>query len=1102
MVNNMDFWELTGADKTDDIIFTDKIYNEYRQAHKNDRVALTKVKKAYNDAINEIFYFINLRSKEIIGSIDSVYGDIDKRLDDRVWEKIFSENELLKSKSHFSYARSDILSYFLNHDHLPKSVWQIIDKYCHVMRDYRQLKKTFPITFLQHIKSVLNGETMFEYERLKKTRKNPGNADKYIADLFELGDMIDFGAPFNEIEKRIAQLKNYGYYHICFDVERMNYYVKADIEYEKAALLCKQLENEKNPYIAVSVGYAQWHFGELDKADDTWLEVLEKYPKYLNAMIGHAKYLIETENYEQAKEYIFDIIDTVGEHDEVLKLLKTVNDFFTGNYREIYEENPDDVYNAIQYAWCLCQNEEWDAVIDVLSDCEEDEVTSYDLNMLLGRAYFSEGNHKQAIAYLQKWLKNMLLLPCDGSEEYIDKLQRYPAALAILAECFYETGDIKQAIYYMEQSAHAYDKNDDERIKSIIRLAEFLNTAGEYEKAIAIAQEAIDLDDGCVWGYTAHQRAAFALNRLSEVEDDYFAITNLMPENKDAYIYGAVASINKERYDDLAVILERAEKNGIYDKNLYLSNFILAANKVEDEQLHALCGEFRKMCGDSCAEYKDLHVAFYRCMSNRYSSIQSIDNAIECIDMAIDADGENLHLQWNKAMLLTKCVKAAALELFERLSDKMSNNKLFLCDWSLRLQENGEWEKSAEVLRDILSDEDNSIADICMLNYYKQRFNQTKQTSDYQKAKMHIDSFIKKNPDDMYGLSERLTLAMYTDDVDICAAAIEDGEILLLTDKEAQNETRKMMALLYIRNNEPEKALDILSQVKNDIDIGDFFSKNSLEACAYVKMDKYDIAEQIMRKAYKKTEDPYYARKIGDYNVEQGNFSMALRWYRKYEDMTGDSLDDLMSRAYYLNGKDDIARKMCDNAVLYITRSTAYTARQLIWQKFAFLHNTEYAAMFAERIKKYTSGDDLIDLYAALAVFYRFCGDDKNAVKNAERMLKHITKKNGSLENYIDVSYGRCDKLDDAALYCIGMNRLDEAEEYIRRMMNERALCVWCSEPCCSDAYIRMAQLKILQKDYDAAATVCNELLKKQSANPMALYYLKMLEEMKNENNG
>lgn len=1103
MVTDMNFWEITGMQPTDDLSEVKRIYNEYLEKLKNDRLGLIRLKREYSRECMNIANKNAIKLEAIIKYVDTLYQDIDTRFNDKIWNDLLNNAKSRNDEYFFGQLRNEILGYLLSHDFLSKSGWKIFDKYLDIEKNYENLKKIYPITFLKKIKRELNGNILFECERLEKVNKNPKNADEYIADLFKLGDMIEFGAPFDEIESTIKKLKTYGYYHIFFDVERMNYYVKSQQNDDEILLMCKQFADEKNPYIVVSVANALWYLGEIDKADELWMKVLEEHPNSVKAAIGHARYLIEIEDYYQAKDYIFDIIDTVGEHDEVMPLLKEVNSFIIPNYQEIYDENPDDTYNAIQYAWCLCQNADWDNVIEVLSDVEEDEIISYDLNMLLGRAYFATEQYAQATEYLQKWVKIMMLLPCDGSEEYKEKIERYPAALAILAEDFYEMCDMPKAIYYMEQSIHAYDLKDEERIKSIIRLADFYNQAGEYEKALALSEEAIKIDDYCVWGYIAHQKAAFELNKSADVIRDYFIIECLAPDFKDSYIYAATSYLNNDLDDEASEVVQKAEENEIYDKNLLIIKFIVFANHVKQNELPMVERDFKKMFGDDVKNYNELHSAFYKSLAMRYKSVGDFKKATEYIDKAVSVDSENPYLVWAKAMILREYDSNSALEIYERLKDKLNDSSAFLCDWSNCLQVNDDWERSTEVIKDILLDEDNCCADVCMMNYYMHLFDKSTLTEHYEKARMYIDRFIEKYPEDSSGLSKRLSLAMMTDDVDICDTAIEDAKILIMSNEYLPNEAIKMMALLYIRKGEPEKAIEELEQIiTDDENVSPRLSKYSVMARAYQRMNKIDISEEIMRKAYKKTSEPYYAKKIADYNAEMGNFSMAVRWYHKYEELTNENMGIQLSRVHYMAGKQNKAHKIRNDVFCCINKSLADVARDLAWHMFVFCDDIKTAILYMERAMQFSKGDGLIDAYSALALFYRAVNDDKNAVKYAKKLFEIMTQKHdGLLEGYLDVSYGQRDRLDNAALYYIGMNQFDLAEKYLKKMMHGDYLCAWCTEPCCSDAYVRLAQLRMIQGDYDGMADVFHELLKKDSSNQIAQIYLKKAEEMKNENN-
>lgn len=1100
-MNNMNFWEITKTQKTDDLSEVKNIYDEYLKVFENDRISRMTLKDAYNEVRSEIMKKINMQVECIIDYIDTLYQDTDKRFNEKVWDEMFYNMKNQNNEFFFDYFRNEFLGYLLNHMYFSNNIWKIFDKYFYIEQDYEQLKTNFPITFLNRVKQILNGDALFEYERIKKVSKNPKIADEYISELFELGDMIEYGAPFGDIENKIEKLKQYGYYHICFDVECMNYYVKSGRNNNEISELCEMFADEKNPYIAACVANALRYLGNADKADYIYLNILDEYPEYLKALLGHARYLFESCFYEQAKDYVFDIIDTVGDDDEVMALLKEINDAIIPNYQELYEENPDDGYNAIQYAWCLCQNEEWNDVIDVLSDTEDNEFISYDLNMLLGRAYFSTSQYDLASEYLQKWVKNMMLLPCDGTEEYKEKIERYPAALAILAENYYEMNNITQAIYYMEQSMHAYGQTDSERIKSIIRLADFYNIIGEYEKAFSLSEEAVKIDDCCIWGYVAHQKAAFELKKSEDVIQDYVTISTLAADYEGAYIYAAWIYLYSEMYDGLHMLLKRADSNGIYDENLFVMKLIVLANKVRDADLTKLEQDFKK-ASESLNPDKRLYSIMYKCLSNRYKTMGKYKKAEEYIDKAIYFDEENLHLIWKKALLLDEFDTKSALRLYEDIYEDMKDDIIFLCDFSLCLLHNREWERYVEIFNDVQLDECRSVADMSMMYYYKYLFDESSLTEHYEKARMYIDRFIAQNPDDMNAVSERLSLAMMTDDVDICDTAIEDGEILLMSNDYLPNEIRKMLALLYIRKGEAEKAIEKSEQIENDEETSPGLSRYSILAKAYQRLNRIDISEKTMRKAYKKTGEPYYAKKIADYNAELGNFSMAIRWYHKYEDLTAKNMCIEISRVHYMSGDVKKAHKIRDDVFVNIKKATADTARDIAWHMFIFCDNTEKAILYMERAAQFSNENGLIDAYSALALFYRAVNDDKHAVKYAKKLFEIMTAKHdGMLEGYLNVSYGLRDRLDNVALYYIGMNQFDVAEKYLKKMMHGDYLCAWCSEPCCSDAYIRLAQLKMIQGDYDGMANVCHKLLEKDSSNQIARIYLKKAEEMKNENN-
>jgi hypothetical protein len=267
-------------------------------------------------------------------------------------------------------------------------------------------------------------------------------------------------------------------------------------------------------------------------------------------------------------------------------------------------------------------------------------------------------------------------------------------------------------------------------------------------------------------------------------------------------------------------------------------------------------------------------------------------------------------------------------------------------------------------------------------------------------------------------------------------------------------------------------------------------------------MNRSDTAEEILRRAYKKTKDSYYIEMIADSCFDNGDYSGAARWYRKCDEHDDKEYDISLklAKTYLLNKRLRDAKKIHMNILANINKNTARTACKAACDVFNYALDAPLAVIYMKRVIEYAKKDDLADAYAELALFYRYMNDNKNACAYAEKALKLRTKKYGGLiDSYLDVTYGIRDRMDDIAIYYIGIGELEKAEEYINKMFSDKVLCSWCSRPCCEDAYIRLAQLKILQGDFEGMRSVCAELLEKDAKNAQARVYLENTEELKRQ---
>lgn len=1101
------FWELTGEQPTYDMGAIHEIYEKAIDQNKNDKTMLIRLRKAYAGAMDEAFEnTVKPQTEELLNKIDKIYSDINTRFCVELWEDIF-KSDCFKNIAMFNYVRNEIMAYFLYHEYISEDVWRVLDKYLYIMRDYDDIKAAFPVTFMQRVKQVLNGESFFEFERIKELRKTDKNPDDYIQDLFEFADMVEFEKSDKKIQRHMKKLEAYGFYHIYYDVERMNYLVRTGENDDEVERLCDMLAKEENIYIQSSVGWALWYLGRADDADSAWVKVLEQMPEYKKALFGHANYLYESECYEQAKDCIFTILETYGESDDVLKLMSDINEVVMKNYLEMYEENPDDLYDGIQYAWCLCQNGQWDEVIDFLLDMDEDESVSYDVNMLLGRAYFSKEKYNQAIPYLQKWIKQMMLLPCDGSEEYKEKIERYPAALAIMSETYHETGDIEKAIYFMEQSMHAYDSDDDERFKSMTRLADFYNEVGRYDDAFEVAERVLKEDDCYVWAYTAHQKAAFETYRTPAVISDYSALSNLVPNMPEPYIYAAKVYMYNNMYDDMEIVIERAESNRVSEPQFDVMRFIISAGRAEFSELTDIEEDYESMCASKPAlrEFKELDTRFYLIIENKYRSASRFDDAIEYIDIVIEKEPENNYHKWEKADLyFRKNDDAKALEIYDSIADSFKNNNSFLCDYAFCMQYNDKWEESAEILKEVLQSDDTFMADAYMMRYYKNLYMASNLREYYEKARMHIDRQIEKTPDNLFAVRERMMLLNITEDDEAYETAIKDALVILENEYDDECTMHMRLAELYMKKGDYDESV---KELEKSFELQDESAYSSecdilkLAAKIYERMDRRDISEKALKKAYKKDRDVCFIKLIGDCCLKRGNYRESVKWYKKSEELCNDGYlsSAMLAKAHLLNKSKISAGRIHKRILENAHFDSAAALRNVAWQCFEILIDAEKAIKYMETALKYIEQEELDSVYSALALFYRYINDDNRAKEYAEKLFEVITKEHdGSIEKYLDVKHGLLNRIDNVVLYYIGIGDFETAGRYIDRMFKGKQ-CSWCNEPCCTDAYTRLALIRIMQGDFDGMTEVCKALESKDSCNSQARIYMEKTEELKKQ---
>ncbi len=642
------FFAILGISITKDL---DVIKNAYRNKLVNvnpedDPEGFKRLRESYEEAMR----YAEEDEKEKdeidlwIDQLAQIYNSMEKRIQPESYKELFKD-ELCQNLDTADVVKDRFLGFVSEHCYLPQEIFVLFDQEFHILRDLDRLKEKFNPNFLAFFKKQTLSPGFLNYHLFKCTALDEQEVDydEYIFSYFEIKRHVDEGnlEKATELLKGIASID---IYHPYMDVEKLRIKVE-NKDFEHGLIIADQLMKQdiEDAYILYYCGQFYYENKQYDQAFSNFNALIQKDENHFGANYYIARYDYERGNLKKAKEHVLRMLDIYPGNRAYEDMLSSINKDLSEDLYRQYEETKE-LSIALEYGWCLYQEERYEEAVGFLTPLKEEGESEYEFIDLYSRS-LACAHHPDAFVYLTRWRNMILEAKDDGSIEYQKKMNRLSECNRLLGDFMLEHDQYNEAITYFEEGLKV-EPIDYIRFSYMDCISHCYIKMRAYERAIDVCEEILKKNPNYFWAYCNRQEAYFGMRNGQGVIDDYFNAIRIYAGNSKPYLFAMKAFYNYRQYQDALKVYENAEKNGVVSSALQLERFRALRMSASDSEYEKLSEDFEKFAlaekknKKSDIEAKDL-IAIERAMffSDKRMYKEAVKCCLEALKYAPDSPG-------------------------------------------------------------------------------------------------------------------------------------------------------------------------------------------------------------------------------------------------------------------------------------------------------------------------------------------------------------------------------------------------------------------------------------------------------------------------------
>ena len=673
-------WFILGMEPTKDKkAITDAYRQKLRQTNPEDK---PEEFKALRTAYEEAIAFANQADTESVRdvspvglwmeSVEKLYENFASRIDPAPWEELMGSAVCIGLDTRPA-AEEALMKFLLENYHLPKAVWQVLDETFQFSTRTEELYESWPREFIDH--AVLSGirfEPALGYE-LFTPGINGKDCDIYRRLYFQANQ-----TPLDEIGAILEQMDALSERHPYGEALRYRFYMETGREQEgKDGFRQLAATYPDNASLVVAWADLCLDDGNVEEAEKMASHILENEPKHIGAKTVYAKCLAEKKQYHEAKECAYEIYHASGEDpmliEQMVQLMTTWNEQLICQREATYAENPEDINNIIELAWCYAQNDRVDEAMVLAQKIDPNYEDAYAYHNLIGKFYHNTGKFAEALPHLQTVETVLRNTIDDGTKETQKRIAKLPEILQIQGNDLMQLGRTAEAKEKFEQALTLAP--EDTEVLSL--MGKILFSTGDYAYAVEIFRRLLQLSPGAL---VAKMLMTLCLYRMHQDREAFDAVNQaiaMQGNDLTLYIIKMQILVRNEIFEEVHEILDFLKESGAPED---IATDFIQAELIELEEKDAMRAmqQYRALqkrveVGENLIWSAELYYHLAILTGNRLDISQEANRnvVLKLIDKGLEFNEQDTDLLAYKAWVLKEGGKPEeAIAMYRGLEEK------------------------------------------------------------------------------------------------------------------------------------------------------------------------------------------------------------------------------------------------------------------------------------------------------------------------------------------------------------------------------------------------------------------------------------------------
>ena len=673
-------WYILGIEPTKDKkAITDAYRQKLRRTNPEDKPEQFKaLRTAYEEALAFAAQEDTepVRDESPVGlwmeEVTKLYEDYASRIDPAKWKDLMSSDVCIGLDTR-PVAEEALMKFLFENYHLPKAVWQVLDETFRFSARTEELYEAWPREFIDH--AVLSGirfDPALDYE-LFTPGINGKDCDAYRRLYFQANQ-----TPWEEMEPLLAQMDALSESHPYGKALRCRFYMETGRTQDgKNGFRQLAAAYPDNAFLSIAWAEICLEDGNAKEAEQIAAHILELAPNHIGAKTVYAKCLAENKQYHEAKECAYEIFRVCGENptlmEQIVQLMRAWNEQLICQREAAYAENPADINNMIELAWCYNQNDRMDEAMALAQKIDPNYEDAYAYHNLMGKLYHNTGNFAEALPHLQAAETVLRSLTDDGTKETQKRMARLPEMLQVQGNCLAQLDRMAEAKEKFEQALALAP--EDTEVLSL--MGKILFSTGDYSYAIEIFRHLLQLSPGALVAELLMTMCLYRLHRDWEAFDAADHAIAMHGNDLTLYLIKMQILVRNEVFEDVHEILSFLKESGAPED--IATDFIQAElTELEKKDTRGALKQYRALqkrveAGENLIWSAELYYRLAVLTGNHLDVTREANrkNLLMLIDKGLEFNEQDTDLLHYKAWILKKSgLQEDAIAMYQVLLEK------------------------------------------------------------------------------------------------------------------------------------------------------------------------------------------------------------------------------------------------------------------------------------------------------------------------------------------------------------------------------------------------------------------------------------------------